>query len=109
MKQPQMVNLKQGTDSFQNEEGKTVERDDYPWGLRITLNDETLKKLGIALPKVGSEMMLAGKVKVLSTSMREDGEDSYSSVEMQITDIGLMDGTAEPQKTAADTLYGSDA
>lgn len=109
MKQPQMVNLKQGTDSFENEEGKTVERDDYPWGLRITLNNETLKKLGISLPKVGAEMMLAGKVKVLSTSTREDGDDSYSSVEMQITDIGLTDEAAEPQKTAADTLYGSDA
>jgi len=108
MKQPQMVNLKQGTDSFENEEGKTVERDDYPWGLRITLNNETLKKLGIALPKVGAEMLLCGKVKVLSTSTREDGEDSFSSVEMQITDIGLMDESAQPQKTAADTLYGSD-
>lgn len=108
MAQPQMVNLKQGTDVFENEDGKTVQRDDYPWGLRITLNNETLKKLGIALPKVGAEMLLAGKVKVLSTSTREDGEDSFSSVEMQITDIGLMDDGAAPQKSAADTLYGSD-
>lgn len=108
MKQPQMVNLKQGTDSFENEEGKTVERDDYPWGLRITLNNETLKKLGIPLPKVGGEMLLCGKVKVLSTSTREDGEETNSSVDLQITDIGLMDESAMPQKSAAATLYGSD-
>ncbi len=107
MAQPQMVNLKQGTDSFENEDGKTVQRDDYPWGLRITLNNETLKKLGITLPKVGAEMLLAGKVKVLSTSTREDGDETNSSVDLQITDIGLMDDSAAPQKTAADTLYGS--
>ena len=106
---PQMVNLKQGTDSFETEDGKTVQRDDYPWGLRVTLNNEVMKKLGIGLPKVGAEMMLIGKVKVLSTSTRQDGEETNSNVDLQITDIGLADDDAAPQKSAADTLYGSDA
>lgn len=106
---PQMVNLKQGTDSFETEDGKTVQRDDYPWGLRVTLNNEVMKKLGIDLPKVGAEMMLIGKVKVLSTSTRQDGEETNSNVDLQITDIGLADDDAAPQKSAADTLYGGDA
>ncbi|MCC3733707.1 hypothetical protein LLS47_12290 [Rouxiella badensis] len=107
MKQPQMVNLKQGTDSFETEDGKTVQRDDYPWGLRVTLNNDVMQKLGIPLPKVGSEMMLIGKVKVLSTSTRQDGEETNNNCDLQITDIGLADDTAAPQKSAADTLYGS--
>ncbi|MFQ6256117.1 capsid staple protein [Yersinia enterocolitica] len=104
-----MVNLKQGTDTFETEGGKVETRVDYPWGLRITLNNETLKKLGIALPKVGDVLELVGKVKVLSTSTREDGEETTSNAELQITDIGLIAGNVEAAKSAADTLYGSES
>ncbi|NIL23531.1 hypothetical protein HB991_13560 [Yersinia mollaretii] len=104
-----MVNLKQGTDTFETEGGKVETRDDYPWGLRITLNNETLKKLGIALPKVGDVLELVGKVKVLSTSTREDGEETTSNADLQITDIGLLAGNVEAAKSAADTLYGSES
>ncbi|WP_271311453.1 capsid staple protein [Yersinia intermedia] len=104
-----MVNLKQGTDTFETEGGNVETRDDYPWGLRITLNNETLKKLGIALPKVGDVLELVGKVKVLSTSTREDGEEICSNADLQITDIGLISGNVEAAKSAADTLYGSDS
>ena len=40
-----LVNLKTGTDTYQDEDGKTQTRDDYPWGLCIELNNETLAKL----------------------------------------------------------------
>ena len=33
----ELVNLKTGTDTYQDEDGKTQTRDDYPWGLCISL------------------------------------------------------------------------
>ncbi|MGS0639930.1 capsid staple protein, partial [Citrobacter sp. VF227] len=41
-----LVNLKTGTDSFQEEKGETHTRADYTWGLCISLDNETLSKLG---------------------------------------------------------------
>lgn len=67
---------------------------DYPYGLCIHLDKDELDKLGIKdLPKIGTEMMIEAKVKVtrISQSAAEsaDGSDEYTSVDLQITDIGL--------------------
>ena len=40
------VNLKIGTDTYESEGGKPETRDEYPWGLRFTLNNDTLEKAG---------------------------------------------------------------
>lgn len=67
---------------------------DYPYGLCIHMDKDELDKLGIAdLPKVGTEMMMEVKVKVTrisqSASEAADGADEYTSVDFQITDIGI--------------------
>ena len=49
----ELVNLKTGTDTYQDEDGKTQTRDDYPWGLCISLDNDTLNRLGITTPPVG--------------------------------------------------------
>lgn len=69
---------------------------DYPWGLCVHMDKDELDKLGITdLPKIGTEMMIEAKVKVtrISQSAAEsaDGSDEYTSVDLQITDIGLED------------------
>ncbi|CAB1223483.1 hypothetical protein SFB10_3568 [Serratia liquefaciens] len=99
------VNLKIGTDTYESEGGKPETRDEYPWGLRFTLNNDTLEKLGIQLPKVGEVVSVGGMAKVLSVSTRTEGDKAESSVDLQFTDIGI-EPVAAPQRSAADTLYG---
>lgn len=63
----------------------------YPWGLRVSLNDDSLKQLGLTeRPKVGTLMQLMAIVEVVSTSAYESKEGGdTSNVELQITDMGL--------------------
>lgn len=103
----EMVNLKTGTDSFQDEKGETHTRDDYPYGLSISLDNETLTKLGISTPKVGDVVMITAKAIVKSTSERQDDDGTYRRAEMQITDMAVAPDASQPQKTAAETLYGN--
>lgn len=102
-----VVNMKSGTESVEGEDGKVETRDDYPWGMRISLNSEQLKKLGVPVPAVGSMLQIGGLVKVLSVSTREDeGEEARSHIDLQITDLGMQSSDSPAPKTAAETLYG---
>lgn len=71
----------------------------YPYGLRITLEDAVLKKLGLSkLPEVGQTMGLHAMVKVVSVS-DDNGPAGSSelSVSLQITDMALEE-KSEDQK-----------
>lgn len=103
----ELINLKTGTDSYQDEKGETHTRDDYPYGLCISLDNDTLGKLGVELPPVGTEVMITAKAIVRSTSVRQDDEETYRRAELQITDMVVAPAEASEQKSAADTLYGS--
>lgn len=102
----ELVNLKNGTDTYQDESGETKTRDDYPWGLRLNLDNDTLKKLGVSMPAVGTEIMITARAVVKATSTREDGNEKYQNADVQITDMAMGPAQAEQQKSAADTLYG---
>lgn len=70
----------------------------YPWGLCITLNDDSLKKLGVdELPSVDTEVTIVAKAQVsrISDSQTQGGE-SNRSMDLQITDmqVGLKDEAA---------------
>lgn len=104
----ELVNLKTGTDTYQDEDGKTQTRDDYPWGLCISLDNETLNKLGMTTPPVGGVVMITAKAIVKSTSERQDDDGTYRRAELQITDMVIAPDSSEPQKTAAQTLYGGE-
>jgi hypothetical protein len=76
----------------------------YPYGLSISLNDETLKKLGIAeVPAVGAKMKLIAEVEVVSTSQYARQEGTDKDVSLQITSMEL-DGGAKPS-----TMYPNSA
>lgn len=62
----------------------------YPYGLCLSLDDSTIKKLGITLPEVGSELQVTAKVVVTSVGMSQvqDGEKEQRC-ELQITDMAL--------------------
>ncbi|ENC2022865.1 hypothetical protein ABKE32_000491 [Escherichia albertii] len=104
----ELINLKTGTDSYQDEKGETHTRDDYPWGLSISLDNETLNKLGADLPAVGQVVTISAKAIVKSTSVRQDNEEAYRRAELQITDMAIAGEDSQPTKSAADTLYGGD-
>jgi len=83
------------------------DKQEYPWGLTIRLDNESLKKLGITdLPGVGEEMFLSAKVEVTEVSehSRADGKEPMKGVSLQITDMGLEGANTDKAKK----LYGED-
>lgn len=73
----------------------------YPYGLCISLDDETLKKLGLSddMPGVGEMMHFGAIARVTSASQNErekaDGsKEMCCRIELQITDMGVL--SAEP-------------
>lgn len=102
----ELVNLKTGTDSYQDEGGETKTRDDYPWGLCINLDNETLKKLGATPQPVGTQVMITAMATIKSMSTREDGEGVRHDASLQITDMAIAPASGEKSKSAAETLYG---
>lgn len=69
---------------------------DYPWGLRLNLDHDTLTKMGVKdLPKVGSKMQIHAHGHVHSVSENSSkGEKPRRSVDIQITHLGV--GKNEP-------------
>jgi hypothetical protein len=96
-----LINMKMGAE--ERSEQRPVEPKDsapqYPWGLRISLNNDDLEKLGLTdMPKAGSAVMITAKAVVASvrtyssadlgksTLMGDEGENE-NSMDLQITDM----------------------
>ena len=99
----ELVNLKTGTDSYQDESGETRTRDEYPWGLCITLNNDTLNKLKAQPQGVGTEVMITAKAVI--RGLYDDGVNR--SADLQITDMAIAPVSGDVEKSAAETLYGN--
>ncbi|WP_439392332.1 capsid staple protein [Bradyrhizobium sp. PMVTL-01] len=77
----------------------------YPWGLSISLEDQSLKKLGLDgdLPVIGDVIQFIAEAKVTNASLNErettDGKtEQCCRIELQITDMGIAPGdSAEEQ------------
>ncbi len=105
-----MATLKSMKIDEKDREGQKVATDQapespaYPWGLQVRLDDATLDKLGVdKLPKVGGELMLIAKVKVVSVSQSATESYKNKSVELQITHMCLEAVPAD--KDDATVLY----
>lgn len=63
---------------------------EFPYGLRLHLDDHELKKLEIGMPAVGQQFRVvgSGKVKSCSASDSEDGERRH--VEIQLEQLLLV-------------------
>jgi hypothetical protein len=69
------------------------DRPEWPYGLRLRLEEDQLKALGItALPATGSTFTVTAEGFACSTSKSDDAESGVRrSLEIQITKLGLED------------------
>jgi hypothetical protein len=70
-------------------------KEDYHYGLRITLEEPELQKLGLQDPKVGSKIPLDAIGKLVSYAQEESGRRA----EILITDLGIKQPPNEEQRT----------
>ena len=82
-------------------------KEQYPYGMRVTLDDEVLGKLGFKVPPaVGKELTMQATVKVVACSINADeynGGEAESRCELQIIEVGF--GKADQADPKADALY----
>ena len=103
-----MINMKQA--AKREEMTGEIESDEprYPYGLCISLEKDSLEKLGItALPKVGGEMMITAKAVVKSTSAYDTQGGTDMRVELQITDMNIGQTENAQNNDRATKLYGN--
>lgn len=68
------------------------EREEFPWGLRLHLHDESITKLGLKPKdmKVGSIVKLEAKAFVCSAGAQPGGKNK--SIELQLVELGIASG-----------------
>jgi len=75
----------------------------YPWGLSLSLDNDSLEKLGLTeLPALGAETMLVARVKVTSVSSNESEHGASKNVSLQITAMAL----GKQRKETAALMFG---
>jgi hypothetical protein len=80
----------------------------YPYGLVVCLDEQSIKKLGlIAMPMVGEKMKLNAVVEVRSVGINDSSERGKDRrIELQITDMALSASDDKPEGTNhAKVLY----
>jgi hypothetical protein len=73
-------------------EESAIPKEDYPYGLQLDLNDDSLSKLKLdpQKVKVGQKMRIVADVEVTRVSMSESTKgDTDKSITLQITDVGI--------------------
>ena len=79
------------------------EKPQYPYGLRISLDNDALEKLGIkTLPASGKVIMVIAKCEVKSVNESDYEGEKRKSMELQITDLCLE----TEKKDFSKSLYG---
>ena len=78
------------TPSEKSEEAEiATDTPDYPYGLRLNLNEEALEKLGIDLPDVGDSFFVVAVAKVQSVSEHQSEGSKSQNVDLQIEQLSL--------------------
>jgi len=88
-----LTNMKRAKEKTEAYDGPSIgNEDDYPYGLQISLDEDSLKKLGMDVADftIGGKIDVVCQVEVthMSESAGQDGD--YSDVSLQITDMAMM-------------------
>ena len=87
----------------------SMDSPDYPYGLSITLEKESLAKLGKSAAdyKMGDKVAISAvaHVKSISSSQYEDG-GNHESVTLQITEMDCGNNSKDKDGDRASRLYG---
>lgn len=78
--------------------------EDYPWGLRVTLGDEELKKLGNPTFDVEKGGSLAAEFVVCDESIRTVNGETKRTATLELRKVWI--GPHEEKANKADKLYG---
>lgn len=99
-----MVHMQMDKKQVEPKEGHSEDEQQYPYGLQLNLDKDSMEKLGMKeMPKMGQTMMMQGKAIV--TNMHES--EGHKSIGLQITHMGMMD-EEKPKKSDAEVLYGKE-
>ena len=75
----------------------------FPFGLSINLDNDSLKKLGMDMPDIGDKKVMVAKIEVTSVSARKQkGESDHKHVELQITHMAIENAP----NSAEEKLFG---
>lgn len=87
--------------------GSSDSEERYPYGLRLTLDNDSLDKLGIKnLPAVGTVLMFEAKAKVVSTRQSATTGSDDRSVDLQVTAIDLEEGESAEEVKEGELTRG---
>jgi hypothetical protein len=65
--------------------------DDYPHGLRVSLDDGSLSRLGInQMPKPGDKYRIEGEAHVLGSEQRDTDQNSDRRVDLVLHELGVQ-------------------
>lgn len=67
------------------------EEDKYPYGLRVHVDNNSMDKLGMDLPEIGTTMILVAEVEVVSVSQYASPDNEDKSFSLQIQQMELKD------------------
>ena len=93
-----LTNMKLSKKEAKNEFEVAPSRPRFPHGLSISLDDDSLKKLGFDnLPDVGEEFIVVGigPVENASEHKRQNGVDRSVTIQLQKIEVGPVDGDDE--------------
>lgn len=83
-------------DSLLLSKGPDEGEEEYHYGLRVSLEEPEMQKLGLENPKVGGVVPLSAIAKIVSYTNDQNGK----RMELQITDMGL-----DVEQDREDTMY----
>jgi hypothetical protein len=87
-------------------EGEEDKGPKYPYGLELSLRSEAMKKLGMGLMPVGTEVIVMAKATVTGTSSRQrQGGEAFEDMDVQITALDLTPVQADRMAKAASRMY----
>lgn len=103
----EMKSMKVDPESAQESMPMAVTPPPYPYGLCLSLDDDTCDNLGITdLPAVGTEVMIQAKAIVTAAGVGSDGGgEMQKRLELQITDMGVSIGK---KVNVEKVLYGGE-